>query len=303
MQVQASSAVNPRLPAPFRVLASVEWVVLGVTGFGLLLLPSVASAQWPWQLRPFNAGFLAAVYISSFAAVTVLLWGGRWAPARLGLWMLVSFTTLVLIVSVWYLDRFDFRKWATWAWFFLYIVIPLNSIYNLLLWRRLRPVDATPLPTLMKGYLLAQAVALGVYTLALLKAPVAAAAFWPWLIDAFHGRMYSAIFLTGAVGAYVVLRSAAPIELLLLGATQGVLGLVAILGVLAVNLSLHSVHWTQPGTWAWLGLFAVLMLTGFVMLVLALDKLRAPGGAVGPAGQADRNVVRLSATLRSRFRG
>ena len=273
MQAQPSSALNPRLPMLFRVIASVEWLVLGVTGFGLFLLPTVASAQWPWQVKPFNTFFLAAVYISSFAAVTVLLWGGRWAPARVGLWMLVFFTTLVLIISLLYLNRFDFHKWATWAWFFLYIVIPLNSVYNLYLYRRLQPANPTPLPSLLKWYLLVQAVVLGLYTIALLIAPVASTTFWPWHIDEFHGRMYSAIFLTGAVGAYVLWRSAAAVELLLLGETQSVLGLFAILGVIIVNASQQTVNWTQPGTWVWIALFAVLMLTGIVMTVLALSKL------------------------------
>jgi hypothetical protein len=273
MQVPLSSASNPRLPMLFRVIASVEWLVLGVTGFGLFLLPTVASAQWPWQVKPFNTFFLAAVYISSFAAVTVLLWGGRWAPARLGLWMLVVFTTLVLIISVAYLGRFDFHKWATWAWFFLYIVIPLNSVYNLYLFRHLQPANSTPLPSLLKWYLLVQAVALCLYTIALLIAPVASTAFWPWHIDEFHERMYSAIFLTGAVGAYVLWRSGASIELLLLGVTQSVLGLFAILGIVIVNASQHTVDWTQPGTWVWIGLFVVLMLTGIVMTVLAVGKI------------------------------
>lgn len=273
MQVQLSSALNPRLPMLFRVLASVEWLVLGVTGFGLFLLPTVASTQWPWQVKPFNTFFLAAVYISSFAAVTILLWGGRWVPARLGLWMLVFFTTLVLIISVVYLGNFDFHKWATWAWFFLYIVIPLNSAYNLYLFRHLQPANPTPLSSLLKWYLLVQAVALGLYTMALLIAPVASTAFWPWHIDEFHGRMYSAIFLTGAVGAYVLWRSAAAVELLLLGVTQSVLGLFAILGVVIVNASQHTVDWVQLGTWVWIGLFAVLMLTGIVMTVLAAGKL------------------------------
>ena len=273
MQVQLSSTLNPRLPMLFRVLASVEWLVLGVTGFGLFLLPTVASAQWPWLVKPFNTYFLAAVYISSFAAVTVLLWGGRWAPARVGLWMLVFFTTLVLIISVVYLGNFDFHRWATWAWFFLYIIIPLNSAYNLYLFRHLQPANPTSLPSLLKWYLLVQAVALGVYTIALLIAPVASTAFWPWHIDEFHGRMYSAIFLTGAVGAYVSWRSAAAVELLLLGVTQSALGLFAILGLIMANASQQTVNWTQPGTWVWIGLFAVLMLTGIVMIVLALGKL------------------------------
>lgn len=273
MQAQPFSALNPRLPMLFRAITGVEWLVLGVTGFGLFLLPAVGIAQWPWQVKLFNTFFLAAVYISSFAAVTVLLWGGRWAPARVGLWMLVCFTTLVLIISVLYLNRFDFHKWATWAWFFLYIVIPLNSAYNLYLNRRLQPVNPTSLPSLLKWYLLVQAVVLTLYTLALLLAPVAFTTFWPWHIDEFHGRMYSAIFLTGAVGAYVLWRSAAAVELLLLGVTQSILGLFAILGVIIVNASQQTVNWTQPGTWAWIGLFAVLMLTGIVMIALARSKL------------------------------
>ena len=272
MQAYHSSSMNPPLPTLFRVITSVEWLVLGVTGFGLFLLPSVAIAQWPWQVTPFNTFFLAAVYISSFAAITVLLWAGHWAPARLVLWMLVSFTTLVLIISVVYLDRFDFHKWATWAWFFLYIVIPLNSVYNLYLYRRLQPANPMPLPSLLKWYLLVQAVVLGLYTLALLLAPVASTAFWPWHIDEFHGRIYSAVFLTGAVGAYVLWRSAAAVELLLLGLTQSALGLFAILGLVIVNASQHRVNWTQPGTWVWISLFVVLLLTGSVQIVLALGK-------------------------------
>ncbi len=165
------------------------------------------------------------------------------------------------------------KKWATWAWFFLYIVIPLNSVYNLYLYRRLQPANPRPLSSWLKWYLVVQAVALGLYTLALRLAPVAATAFWPWRIDEFHGRIYSAVFLTGAVGAYVLLRSAAAVELLLLGVTQSALGLFAILGMIRVNASQHAVVWTQPGTWVWLGLFAVLMLNGIAIVVLALGEL------------------------------
>lgn len=62
------------------------------------------------------------------------------------------------------------------------------------------------------------------------------------------------------------------VELLLLGVTQSTLGFFAILGLIIVNASRHTVNWAQPGTWVWIGLFAVLMLTGIVMIVLALGK-------------------------------
>ena len=272
MQAYRSSAMNPPISMLFRLISSVEWLVLGVTGFSLLLLPSFATAQWPWQVTPFNTTFLGAVYIASFAAITGLLWAGHWAPARLVLWLLVSFTTLVLIISVVYLGRFDFHKWATWAWFFLYIVIPLDSAYHLYLYRHQQPANPTPLPSLFKWYLLVQASVLSLYTLALLIAPVASTAFWPWHIDEFHARIYSSIFLTLAVGAYVLWRSASAVELLLLGVTQSVFGFFATLGLVIVNTSQHRVNWAQPGTLVWIGLFAVLLLTGIVQIVFALGK-------------------------------
>src|SRR5947209_1525867 len=207
---------NPPFTPLFRIVTGAEIVVVGLAGIGLFFLPILAKPQWPWIMTPFNMAFLGAAYLSSIAAICVMFWGGNWASARLGLWMLVAFTVPILILSLLHLDRFEFLRWATWVWFFLFITIAPYSAYNIWKNRHLPPADTIPLPALWRSYLLIQGIALGLYGIALIIAPNIFTAFWPWRIDEFHGQIYSAIFLTGAAGSIVIWFSASRIELLML---------------------------------------------------------------------------------------
>ncbi len=270
---------NPPITGLFRVITSIELGVLGLTGVGLFFFPNTTRALWPWPVAPFNSHFLGAVYLASFAAIAVVLWGGRWAPARLGLWMLVVYTTPVLVVSFISLNRFDFRQWLTWGWFVLFIGIPLNSAYNLWLYRRLSPADPRPVPPVWRVYLAVQSALLTLYGCALLVAPATFTAFWPWHIDAFHGRMYCAMFLAGAVGSFLLLRGAAAVEILLLALAEGSFGLLAILGVVITDASQRRVNWSASSTWLWVGIFAILCFVGIGLAWLALARGRK--GLVG----------------------
>jgi hypothetical protein len=115
---------------------------------------------------------------------------------------------------------------------------------------------------------------LGGYGLGLLLAPALFSAFWPWTIDDFHGQIYSAIFLTGAVAMFILSRAVAPVELLTVGLTQITLGLFAIAGMIIVDASVHKIGWSLPGTWMWLGMFALLVITGLGKLWWFLESRR-----------------------------
>ncbi|TIQ15978.1 MAG: hypothetical protein E5X51_36080, partial [Mesorhizobium sp.] len=82
-----------------------------------------------------------------------------------------------------------------------------------------------------RGYMPVESTILGIYGLGLLLFPLTFSSFWPWPVDAFHAQVYSAIFLAGAGGIYLVLRSAPREELLVLGLAQFLVGLLAILGL------------------------------------------------------------------------
>ena len=256
---------NPSFTLFFRFVTIAELLVVALAGVGLFFLTTIARSFWPWHIAPFNALFLGAAYLSSTATIAVMLRGGRWIPARLGLWMLSAFTVPILILSLLYFTYFDFQRAATWVWFFLFVTIAPYSVYNIWLHRNLTPGNSTTISGLWRSYLLAQGIILGVYAITLLMAPTFFTAFWPWKIDDFHGRVYSAIFLTGAAGSLVLWRRAARIEMLMLGLTQIVLGLFTILGLVIVDASQHRVNWSVPGTWLWISIFAWLFISGVVL--------------------------------------
>ena len=262
----SSKNKNPSITLLLRGLTVIEVLVLIGAGVGLFFFTDLTGAQWPWEIRPFNARFVGAVYLTSMIAVAMMLVGGRWAPARLVLPMLFTFTFVVLIMTLLGLGNFRYDRWATWVWLVLYIVLPINAAYHLWLYRRLRPADPTPVPASWRYCLRGMGFVLAAYGLVQFFAPEPASVFWPWKIDAFHGRMYSANFLTGAVGALVLTRAAAPIEYFTLGVTYTVLGFFTILGLVVVDTSVRSVDWSAAGTRAWVAAFAISLIVGVALM-------------------------------------
>ena len=176
--------------------------------------------------------------------------------------MILIFTAIILVVCLIYFDRFDFKYWGTWVWFFLYVIIPANAVYHIWLYRNLPPVNPLPLPTLWRGAFLIPTILLGLYGIGLLLAPDSLSSFWPWQIDDFHGRMYSVLYITPALGALLLFGSAASIELMTVGLTQVVGGGASILGLVIVDNQVDKVDWSTFGTWLWIGSFAIILLAG-----------------------------------------
>jgi len=258
--------VNPPVSALLRWVTAFESaVVLGV-GFGLFFLLSTIAPVWPWTLTPFNASFLGGIYLTSGIAACTLAGIPRWSPARVVVPMILIFTTIVLVVSLLYIDRLILNSPSTWFWFVLYIVIPLNSAYHLWLYRRWPPTDRRTLPLWFRNLLRVEVAIFTLYGIALLIAPATFSAFWPWKIDEFHGRMYCVAFLTPAVGAYLVSKNGSKVELITTGLTQLVGGVLTILGFLMVDNVQRRVDWSAAGTWVWMAFFPLLVVVGIAMI-------------------------------------
>lgn len=252
----------PRITTLLFVLTAFESVVLLVAGVGLLVAPDVLGPMWPWALTPFNTLLLGAIYTSSLAATLMVVYVKRWAPARVVLPMILIFTTVVLIVCLFYIGRFDFQRWETWLWFWLYLIIPANAAYHVWLYRNLKPFNPLPLPALWRAVLLIPTMLLGLYGISLLIAPDTFSTFWPWPIDDFHGRVYSVLYITPATGALLLFGAAASIELLTMGLTQIVGAGIVIVGLVIIDVRLDKIDWSAAGTWLWIGSFAIILLTG-----------------------------------------
>lgn len=263
---------NPPISPLLRFLTFVEVVVLFIAGFGLFIAPKLVGPLWPWELLPFNARFLGAVYAAACIAAVMQTAYARWSPARLVTPMIFIFTAIIIALSFVYLGVFDFQRWEVWVWFILYVVLPINSAYHLWLYRNLPPVDSTPLSQFTRTILIIQTVTLGLYGLMLIAAPSIAKMIWSWEIDNFHAQLYSVTFLTPAIGSYVLTKGATKLEWTTLGVSQILLGFLPILGVLIVDASAKRVDYLAAGTWVWFILFAVMTVIGVWMLGEARKK-------------------------------
>lgn len=259
------ATTNPVMPGLYRVVFLIVALVV-LIGAGLFVVPDVVAPRWPWPLTPFNARFLGAIYLAELLAAILAVAWNRWAPARLLLPQAVTFTAVVTLTSLVHLDRFDAQRPVTWVWFTLYITPMLVLAYYLWRSRRWSPANPTPPSRPWSSYLLGQGAVLGLYGVGLLLAPASFSAFWPWPIDPFHGQMYSAVFLSGAVGSFALIRAAAPVEWMTAGLTQAALSLFAMASVILVDVVVRRVDWSAGGTALWLGGFVVLLGAGLGML-------------------------------------
>lgn len=264
------------LPVP-PVLLAMTWVEAGVlllTGFGLFVTPAALDDLWPWKLSPFNARFLGAIYLAALAAIATLLWRPRWVPARLLAPMILTFTAVVFAVSVATADRFrgGNAAWMTVAWFTLYLVLPLNAGWHVWRYRSRGLWGGLALTGLWSGYLRAMALVFGTYGLAMLLTGNAATGFWPWPIDDFHARIYSAMFLTGAVGGWTLAAGGTAVEVVMVGLLQATLGALSVVGLIVVDRSANRVEWGDGGTWLWVGWFGATAVAG---VALAIRGIRA----------------------------
>jgi len=254
---------NPPISALLSGVTWLEVVILSWAGCGLLFYPPVMQLFWPWSLAPFNLRFLGALYAAALIAALLQAVSGRWSPARVVTPMICIFTLVVTVFSLVHLERFDLSRVEAWIWFVLYIGVCLNAGIHLWLYRRFPlPQPALHPQGTLRGMLWSVVVGLGVYGLLLLIAPLAASAFWPWQLDAFHAQLYSVTFLTPALGAWVLLRGATRSDLRALGLTLAAWGVLPILGLILADANVKQIRWDTAETISWLALFGLMSLLG-----------------------------------------
>ncbi|MGX9179349.1 hypothetical protein [Mesorhizobium sp. BHbdii] len=259
---------NPPFPAALRLFSGAVIIVL-IVGAGLFSAPVLVKPRWPWAVTPFNARFLGGFYTAEMVVMAALLVWNRWSPGRLVLVMAFIFTLIVSVASFINLGYFNFERKAPWLWFLVYLASV--AVSWLFLWRaRARPsVKGVTLNPAWRGYMPVESAILGLYGVGLLLFPLTFGSIWPWPIDAFHAQVYSAIFLAGAGGIYLVWRSAPREELLVLGLAQFLIGLLAILGIVITDAAVHRIDWTATGTLSWLTLFGWIGVSGVFKLYAA----------------------------------
>ena len=274
---------NPRIALVLLVPAFVQGLVIAGAGVVLFFAPTTGRDIWGWDLTPFNTRFLGAIYLAALVDFVALAVARRWIPARLVLPMDLLFMSVVLLVSLAYVDRFKWERPVTWAWFFIFVSVPIYAAAFLWRFRSLWSADRAPgqRPSRRARLMLAvAALLLAGYGVGLVIAPETVTGFWPWPIDGFHGRVYSAIFLSLALACVLVARASSSLELATLGVTCAVLGALEPLGLLVVDADVDKVDWAAPGTWAWIAMFGALLVFGLALAGASLRRENAVPRAV-----------------------
>lgn len=245
-----------------------------VAGVLLFFLPDLAADLWAWIIPPFNSRFVGAVYLAAYLPLILFWFIPRWIPGRLTLWMILTFTGMILIAMLIHWDAFEWSRPATFLVYWpLYVFLPVNSA--IFLWKSKGAGVAKGYdgPVLLRLVFWILALLGSAYGLGLLIAPEALTRFWPWPVDAFHGRMYAAAFGTPAVAAWILSfrrRFAAEYLSMALNLTAG--GFLPILGTLWTNLSVpaeRQVDFGTLGTWIFFVFFFVTGILGIVLITVA----------------------------------
>lgn len=264
-----TSTKNTPIPTFLRMVTIVECLVVGFAAIGLFFFPAFAKTNWVWDVPPFNARYMGAVYFSTLIPLIALASLARWSPGRVILWMIFVFTTSVGLVMFIYLPQFAWTRVGTPIFCLLYIFLPINSAIFLYKLRNWTVAGSEATPAALRIFLLALSLLLGGYALGLLLAPETVTAFWPWKIDAFHGRIYAAIFLAPAIGAWIVHRHGAPSERMIVGTILVVLGLLSIIGTVWTSTGVpldKQINYASLGTWAFFGMNLLCSAAGLVLV-------------------------------------
>ena len=267
----SETALNPLLSPWVRLFTGAALVVL-IAGPLLLFAPQIIVPGWPWAITPFNARFLGAVYCAELGALAVLFLDNRWSPGRASFVVAFVFTLVVTIASLIHLPAFVGARRVI-LWFVLYVGYAALSGGALLLYRRLPQVSALAVSGRFRMLLQAAGALMTLYGVALFVAPGIAAQFWPWPIDAMHGRIYSAVFLAPGIGTLLLGRSAAREECLVGGVFNAGLGLFALIGFVLAQAQTGRANLISPATWAWLLIFVALLAIGIAMIRASRAKL------------------------------
>ncbi|MCA9960407.1 MAG: hypothetical protein KC443_15300 [Anaerolineales bacterium] len=268
---------NPRIPAFLRFVIAIECTVVLMGAMLLYLFPNQAAQIWAWSVPPFNSRFVGAIYFTAYVPLLIFWLTARWTPGRFILWLIFVFTTLVMIVMFVHWQSFAWDRFSTYLIFWpLYIFLPINSAVFLMKSRTIRASNPIQMPTLWQFSLITIALVGTGYGIGLLIAPETLAGFWPWKVDAFHGRIYASAFLTPAVGAWILIRRhGAASEYLSFGATLLFGGFLPVLGTLLTNFNVppeRQINYNDLGTWFFFGIFLLTGILGAIQIALALQK-------------------------------
>jgi len=245
--------------------AAVGFLALRV-GFAGYFMPASIGEMIPWQVPPLHARFLGAMYLSGFVFMLGAVVARLWCEVRAVLPMIAIWTGMLFVVSLFNRGEFDYALRQVWVWYGAYFVYPLIAAW--LAWRyrddRGHPRGSAPVPPWARRGLIALGAVVTAVALALLFAPTAMLALWPWKATPLLLQIYSSPFLAYGLGSLLLARQKAWLEVRL-GAVSIFVFTALVLVASLFHRKLFSL--AENPDRAWFVLFA--LATAFLAFVAA----------------------------------
>ena len=242
------------------------WV--GIWGY---FVPERVDKAIPWLVPPLHARFIGAIYFSAVGLMGMSMLAKQHAHVRAPTFIVAVWTGMLFLISLFYLSEFNFRRGPVWFWFGAYILYPMIGFW--LTWKyRNTPGDSTDarLPNWIPMYFLIQGLLISVVALALLLAPEAMVAVWPWKITRMLAQIYSGPFLAYGLGSLLLSRQQTWREVRIVTIAFLILAL-GVIGASVIHRALFVA--SSPSTWIWFAGFSL------IAIVLGAITLRhSPSG-------------------------
>lgn len=244
-------------------------ILLGFAGLaaiaGLLLFAGSNETEgwFSWTIEPpLTAASLGAFYWAAFALLLAAANSPNWAGARPIAYPVLVIATVLLVVTLVHLDRFDLDSLVGVFWVCAYIVAPPLLAYGIARQREAHDhgqAAAHPLPAPLRAALVGEGAVMLAASVVMLAAPLTAADFWPWALTPLTSRALGAFVLGVALVAAFVAREN---RLVLFGGTAIAYTALGALQLLAVALHESDLGEDGTATSLYLAFLAVILATG-----------------------------------------
>jgi len=234
-------------------------VLVFLVGVQLFVLTDMTDQFFAWTIQsPLTAAFLGAAYWASFTMEYFASRHRTWAHARIAVPAVLAFTGITLVVTLIHIDLFHFdelsvtTRFLTWAWLFVYAVVP--PVMIVLLFRQVRSDGVDPqrqsrLSTWFRTLLVVHAALLIPIGIALLIAPTVTAQIWPWTLTPLTGRAIGAWLVGLGIAAVHAVRENDWMRIQPATMSYVVFG---VLELVALARYPDEIGWSTPEAWVYL---------------------------------------------------
>ena len=247
-------------------LSVIFWVFAGLAliAGGLLFIGATRTdAWWSWTIEPpLSAATLGAFYWAAFVLILTAARSQTWAEARPAAYPVTVIAVLLLVVTLYHLDRFDLNSLFGVFWLVVYALVPPLLVWALADQLRAPGEDARPtkrLPRPLRALLIFEGVAMLATGGVLLFSAGLADDLWPWALSPLTSRAIGSFILGVGVAALIAVHDDDPVSFRGAALAYTVLGLLELVALLLHLPDLEGDHFD---TAIYVGSWSLVTLTG-----------------------------------------